>query len=527
MSIKYNNKVIASNKTPSSYRFVGEIFQSAIPIDDPKVHLLDGSLLSDTEGYKDFIQHLSSLQTLYPQLFCTEEVWQEKVTQYGEWGQFVLSSDGVRLPKITSFVQGLNSLTDLATLIEAGLPNITSGNWIGVYANYDSTEVEGSAVRRTGYIENGGASSGNYRSSYDFDASRSSNIYGNSTTVQPQAIRYPYYIVIATGVVQNIQAIQNIEFNKPFFLGMSRYFETEPNNLSWLKSVGQWNMKSEYPDYYNWVLSNTNNSIQNFKLSTDIYTDYDFVVNITDETFRLPLLNGSEDLPSDKYDSLTLGATDTVYTAPANGWYVLSKRSGEADKMIQMVSINAERASKYASSGNQVGLISFYVAKDEQVRITYSFTGETTYFRFIYAKGAGNLYYYMGETVQNTSLINAGKIKERITRNYKEFTDLKQLPHIIETYINGTSWYRVYSDGWCEQGGILASVNRDTTTTVSLLKSYINSNYSVLITATGGARNSGQYMNGNALQSRSVSSFVMRTLDYTFGRVWEAKGYIF
>lgn len=24
---------------------------------------------------------------------------------------------------------------------------------------------------------------------------------------------------------------------------------------------------------------------------------------------------------------------------------------------------------------------------------------------------------------------------------------------VIETYVNGTSWYRVYSDGWCEQGG--------------------------------------------------------------------------
>ena len=25
-------------------------------------------------------------------------------------------------------------------------------------------------------------------------------------------------------------------------------------------------------------------------------------------------------------------------------------------------------------------------------------------------------------------------------------------PHIVETYTNGASWYKVYSDGWCEQG---------------------------------------------------------------------------
>lgn len=24
---------------------------------------------------------------------------------------------------------------------------------------------------------------------------------------------------------------------------------------------------------------------------------------------------------------------------------------------------------------------------------------------------------------------------------------------IVQTYVNGASWYRIYSDGWCEQGG--------------------------------------------------------------------------
>ena len=25
--------------------------------------------------------------------------------------------------------------------------------------------------------------------------------------------------------------------------------------------------------------------------------------------------------------------------------------------------------------------------------------------------------------------------------------------HLVETYVNGTSWYRIWSDGFCEQGG--------------------------------------------------------------------------
>ena len=49
-----------------------------------------------------------------------------------------------------------------------------------------------------------------------------------------------------------------------------------------------------------------------------------------------------------------------------------------------------------------------------------------------------------------------------------------------EKYINGTSWYRVYSDGWIEQGGLAESGDGKV---VTLLKSFKNTNYTVLLTA--------------------------------------------
>ncbi len=48
---------------------------------------------------------------------------------------------------------------------------------------------------------------------------------------------------------------------------------------------------------------------------------------------------------------------------------------------------------------------------------------------------------------------------------------------LSETYTNGASWYRVYSDGWCIQGGYLS--HSDTTTAVTLLKPYSSTNYGV------------------------------------------------
>lgn len=47
-------------------------------------------------------------------------------------------------------------------------------------------------------------------------------------------------------------------------------------------------------------------------------------------------------------------------------------------------------------------------------------------------------------------------------------------PHIVETYVNGTSWYRVYSDGWCEQGGVYTSGN-----TLTFIKPFKDTNYSI------------------------------------------------
>jgi hypothetical protein len=51
----------------------------------------------------------------------------------------------------------------------------------------------------------------------------------------------------------------------------------------------------------------------------------------------------------------------------------------------------------------------------------------------------------------------------------------------VETYQNGTSWYRVYSDGWCEQGGQITGLNSSASTyNVSLLKTYKDTSYNIV-----------------------------------------------
>lgn len=62
-------------------------------------------------------------------------------------------------------------------------------------------------------------------------------------------------------------------------------------------------------------------------------------------------------------------------------------------------------------------------------------------------------------------------------------------PYVTETYHSGLSWYRVWSDGWIEQGGRVY-VNGSSTADINLLKPYSNQDYMVSIShseaGTGG-----------------------------------------
>ena len=63
----------------------------------------------------------------------------------------------------------------------------------------------------------------------------------------------------------------------------------------------------------------------------------------------------------------------------------------------------------------------------------------------------------------------------------KDLTELwaVETPQIIESYRNGISWYNVYSNGWCEQGGYGVE-----NTVISLFKPYSSTDYSIQLTPT-------------------------------------------
>ena len=447
---------------------------------------LNGQIVDINTNTQAFLDRLKQITTLYPSLLCTEEEWQTAKTMsaFGQVGKFVFNYSGdkvvsVRVPRVVN-IQGLFDLQNLGLTVEAGLPNIL--------ATWNSTREDSN---RGVYNGDSGAVSTTYNSTYameipgnpgggcvtrTFNASNSNPIYGNSDTVQPEAIQYPYFIQIATGQETENNIVNDIELNNPYSLFDSKYSDHELNNLSWLKSEGQWNAKSVYTDTYNKILENVNNCVKGFlgqtmymwgsssggymttsltpvvgsvvysygskklvgyvtevdltipavsirddvggvsytnvgrytpsdESSSAYITDYDFVLNTAEETFRLPLLDGSEDLVSDT----RIDFTEFPYIAPKNGLVYISFLGANSSNSI-LVNGNSF---VYNQKANSYYGCAFTVPVCRGDVVTYSGTlgGDNRFYPY---KGNGSLYYYVGETVQNANLIDAGRIGEQL-----------------------------------------------------------------------------------------------------------------
>ena len=92
----------------------------------------------------------------------------------------------------------------------------------------------------------------------------------------------------------------------------------------------------------------------------------------------------------------------------------------------------------------------------------------------------------------------------------RDFSNVTK-PYVTQSYINGTSWYRVWSDGWIEQGGRAVSFN-----TVTLPKTFKNTNYTLQMQII-----SGEYCMGVTVSSINTNSFYFGTA--THGGVHEDK----
>ena len=400
---------------------IGDIGIAPLGIDETKGkrRYLNGQVIIQ-ERYVQFTNKVKSAVALYPSLACTESEWQTAATMTvgGQVGKFVVDDNAgtIRLPKIIMPIQGLTDLSKLAEIVEAGLPNI-NGYVGGIAFDSNGTGASSGALKlsdSTLQTVNGHHLT-DYRHTWKdiaLNASLSNPIYGNSNTVQQEQIQYPYFIQVATGAETEDNIINEIELNNPFSLLDYKYSEYELNNLSWLRSEGQYNSKAVYPAVYDLLLKIYNGTETkagvSVKLSTEAYTDYDFVLNTADETFRLQLkvkqkfLNAINDNMPVVGTGKALGVTDGTNTL-----------SWASD-------VSGTRHPACTDSGVKVGSARNTKAGPIRSNVALGITTDPTKSGLIAKVSQSEvsglyLYFYVGETVQNANLVNIGRIQETYT----------------------------------------------------------------------------------------------------------------
>ena len=122
----------------------------------------------------------------------------------------------------------------------------------------------------------------------------------------------------------------------------------------------------------------------------------------------------------------------------------------------------------------------------------------------------------------NVSLNNLDAVGQGIIDNKVDKQDLQVIHCVIENYVNGTSWYRIWSDGWIEQGG-RAVVGVDTSVRVTLLRPYTNANYYVNWISCSGTSLSGG--GTRAADNLTATTFnIFNGQDVTMTANWYACG---
>ena len=112
------------------------------------------------------------------------------------------STGTVRMPTLAAGVFGTTTAGQYGAAVQAGLPNIT-GDFVGLTIKNNNSEIggafqkeaqwNGAAIDNTNNTESGAP--------YNFNASRSSAIYGRSDTVTPSHVKYPWVIVVYNAAV--------------------------------------------------------------------------------------------------------------------------------------------------------------------------------------------------------------------------------------------------------------------------------------------------------------------------------------
>ena len=390
------------NKITTVEGSIGDIGFAPLGIDEAqnKRRYLNGQVISQAQ-FVSFTNKIKAAIQLYPSLATTETNWQAEVTnsKLGQCGKFVIDNTAgtIRLPKVVN-INGLQDLALMGGIKAESLPNITgeTGGWVGGGVSGDNGALYDVVKENKSW----GGSIASVVRSVAIDASRSSSAYQDNAPVQQEAVQYPYFIQVATGVETSIDITREIELNNPFSLLDYKWSEYEITNASWLLSNGAFHSGATYVSVYELLLKIKNGTVTkagvSVKLSTEAYTDTDFVINTANTTFRLPIKVKLASGNRVAGNGISLGITNGTND------YALTNSINTGTSRIN----GGVAGSAVGSTDNIVGISS--------VSSTFGITTDPTKSGIETSSSGLKLYFYVGETIQDANIIAASQVLTKV-----------------------------------------------------------------------------------------------------------------
>lgn len=254
----------------------------------------------------------------------------------------VFGWDGVgnttfRVPSLNDIFIESGTAAQIGDYLAPGLPNIT-GTWRagGGYNQLGPTSLTGAYYKvATGNNTNPEYAVGETAGTVGFDASRSSSVYKNGvTTVQPNTVRYRPMVQLAVSATD--EAVETC---------------------------------------------------------TGVLADVADLKDLSNITASAKEIIAHNAMPSDRYTQLTLGASFSTYTAPADGYFMLyAQYNSGSNTAFDMYSTDgtALGSRHWFGSGDvqAAGRITVPARKNQTFMVTINGTLKNVDFKFVYANGA-------------------------------------------------------------------------------------------------------------------------------------------
>lgn len=337
------------------------------------------------------------------------------------------ANERIFLPRVKNALVGMTDIADTSAVVPNTtnpMPQFTVHNDLGAVGNLHTFSVGGSPYNQVHWNGRQGNNNGNLL----WTTKGNTGLLGDNANVKSALNNDNFYIYMCVGNTEQESAVTDVidittSENDTIPLGWSDYQKGVTPSSAFLASLGQQNSGTLYPTFYNEFSAKIGQAFGagfiKAHTASDI-TDYDLVINQDEQTFRLPLKNGEENLVGDEYIQIsTLPANDATLTAPANGYYTISVFASATTSRFYMTNLSDNMT--VGEGGATLSNVSWnYVMpckKGDKIQFHYeSVTILNGIFYFCPNIGNGTLYYKVSNAVQNLQLLDVAEVTTALAK---------------------------------------------------------------------------------------------------------------